>query len=123
MILLLGQADADTFVFGDAHGADRIADFEQGIDTIEYDISSGVFDFSNLTITQTGAHVLISSSAGTIAVNNSLVADFDASDFSFATPPLAEPLKTSTLASVQHDEYELNDFAEMAFFDSGDFFL
>jgi len=81
--LLLGQGGADTFIFGDAHGADRIVDFEQGVDIIEFDGTSGITDFGDLTITQTGAHVLITSAAGTIAVNNSLVADFDAADFDF----------------------------------------
>ena len=90
--LLLGQGGADTFIFGAAHGADRIVDFEQGVDTIEFDLSSGLTSFGDLTITQTGAHVLITSSAGTIAVNFSTAADFDASDFDFTTPPMAEPL-------------------------------
>jgi len=81
--LLLGQTGADTFIFGDAHGADRIVDFEQGVDLIEFDGTSGVTSFGDLTITQTGAHVLITSAAGTIAVNNALVADFDATDFDF----------------------------------------
>ncbi|MEP3889520.1 MAG: calcium-binding protein [Hellea sp.] len=90
--LLLGQGGADTFIFGGAHGADRIVDFEQGVDMIEFDGTSGLTSFGDLTITQTGAHVLIMSSAGTIAVNNALVADFDASDFDFAAPPMGEPL-------------------------------
>lgn len=88
---LLGQAGADEFVFGNSHGADRIVDFEQGVDVITY-FDAGLTDFGDLTITQTGAHVLISSAAGTIAVNNSLVADFDASDFNFLNVVGMEPI-------------------------------
>lgn len=91
--LLLGQGGADRFIFGDAHGADRIVDFEQGVDLIQFAFGSDIGAFSDLTLTQTGAHVLITSAVGTIAVNNSLVADFDASDFIFAPVDVTqEPL-------------------------------
>jgi len=120
---LIGGANADTFIFGAAHGADRIVDFEQGVDTIEFDGTSGITDFGSLTLTQTGDHVLISSSVGTIAVNNSLVADFDSSDFIFTSPPLAEPLDMEDSANVYNAENPLYEFAEMTLVDSGDFFL
>ncbi|MEP3889643.1 MAG: calcium-binding protein [Hellea sp.] len=88
--LFLGQAGADIYQFDAAHGTDRIVVFVQGEDLIEF--TENVFDFSGLTITQDGAHVNIVSSEGTIIVNNSLVADFAADDFTFATPPAQEPL-------------------------------
>lgn len=80
--VLLGGAGADSFIFADGHGVDRIVDFEQGVDVITY-LGMGVDDFSDLTLMQTGEHVLISSMFGSVIVNDSLVADFDGSDFSF----------------------------------------
>ncbi|MEP3891490.1 MAG: ExeM/NucH family extracellular endonuclease [Hellea sp.] len=96
--LLLGQAGADTFIFDTGHGADRIVDFTQGEDIINFAELSGVDDFADLTITQTGVHVLITSAAGTIAVNSSNAADFTADDFTFdGAPPVAEELDTGLL--------------------------
>ncbi len=96
--LLLGQAGADTFIFDGGHGADRIVDFTQGEDIINFMELSGVNDFSELTITQTGVHVLISSVAGTIAVNFSNAADFTAADFTFdGALPMAESFETDIL--------------------------
>ena len=80
--ILVGQVGADTYVFGAGHGADRVITFAQGEDLIEF--TSGVTGFGDLTITQDGAHVLITTSEGSIVVNSTLVADFDASDFIFA---------------------------------------
>lgn len=96
--LLLGQAGADTFIFDIGHGADRIVDFTQGEDIINFAELSGVDDFSDLTITQTGVHVLITSAAGTIAVNFSNAADFTADDFTFdGAPPMAENFEMDSL--------------------------
>ena len=82
--ILVGQVGADIYVFGAGHGADRVITFTQGEDLIEF--TSGVTGFGDLTITQDGAHVLITTSEGSIVVNSSQVADFDASDFIFAVP-------------------------------------
>lgn len=120
---LLGQGGADEFIFGETHGADRIVDFEDGVDVISF-IGAGLSDFGDLTITQTGAHVLISSAAGTIAVNNSVVADFDASDFNFVNIVLSEPASEPLSNAVYEAPYGLmamNDITEMgmAFIDDG----
>ena len=76
---LVGQGGADQFWFSSGHGDDQIIGFEDGIDLIQY--NGGVTDFADLTITQVGAHVLISSAAGTISVLNAIAADFTEDDF------------------------------------------
>ena len=91
--LLFGQAGMDIYQFDAAHGTDRIVVFTQGEDLIEF--TESVFDFSDLTITQDGAAVNIDTGEGMIIVNNSLVADFAADDFIFASPPSQEPLDMS----------------------------
>jgi len=80
--ILLGGTGSDSFIFAQGHGVDRIVDFEQGVDILTY-TGSGVDDFNDLTFTQTGDHVLISSMFGSFTVNHSVVADFDSSDFAF----------------------------------------
>lgn len=90
--LLLGQAGADIYQFDAAHGTDRIIIFTQGEDLIEF--TESVFDYSDLTLTQDGAHLNIDTGEGTIIVNNSLVSDFTADDFIFAAPA-QEPLDIS----------------------------
>jgi len=80
---LAGQTDADVFEFDMNHGADRILGFGQGEDLISYTDAS--IDFASLTIAQSGAHVLITSSAGTILVVGASAGDFDETDFLFNT--------------------------------------
>lgn len=79
---LLGNAGDDVFVFGDDHGSDRIDDFVQGEDLIEF--TNDLIDFASLTIEQDGANVVITSAEGTITVLGSDVADFTEDDFIFA---------------------------------------
>ncbi len=106
--VLLGGAGADSFIFADGHGVDRIVDFEQGVDVITY-LGMGVDDFSDLTLMQTGDHVLISSMFGSVIVNDSLVADFDGSDFSFEN----SPVKNTSNASKTSGEMAMAPAYEM----------
>gem|GEM_PF-2274993 len=87
--LLVGGAGADEFVFANGHGDDLINGFDQGLDMITF--TEGPTSFADLTITQVGTTVLITSSAGTITVTNSLVADFTSDDFGF--PMMAEGIE------------------------------
>lgn len=87
--LLVGGAGSDTFIFGLSHGDDTILAFEQGVDIIAY--NNGPADFSDLTITQAGSSVVITSDEGTISVVGAVVADFTSDDFTFP-PPVQEPL-------------------------------
>lgn len=79
--IMSGGAGTDRFIFNTDHASDRISDFTQGEDLIEFE-GTGL-TFADLTFTQSGNNVIISSSAGTIAISDSLVADFDVTDFVF----------------------------------------
>jgi len=82
---MTGGTGADTFWFDiGLFGADTITDFENGTDKIRITNQAGIDNISDLTITQQGANVLITLPDGsTITVNNTAVADFDASDFAW----------------------------------------
>ena len=84
---LYGQGGSNTFVFEVNAGNDRIMDFDNGLDTIEY--INGPANFGALTITQDGADVLIASANGTLRILNTVTAVFDASDFVFIVPIVA----------------------------------
>ncbi len=86
--ILVGQGGADTYYYlGDTFGDDIISGWENGTDVIELEALTNVFDFSDLVFTQAGSSTVISfteaSVTGTIRVTNSVIADFDASDFNF----------------------------------------
>ncbi|MEO1091170.1 MAG: M10 family metallopeptidase C-terminal domain-containing protein [Pseudomonadota bacterium] len=78
----------DVFVFAPGHGADRIRDFENGVDRIRYDQfwSDAPTSFSALTITNDGSNAIVSvtddSSFGSIELYR-MAGDLDASDFLF----------------------------------------
>ena len=128
--LLVGGAGSDTFIFGLNHGDDTISAFEQGSDTIVFEM--GPADFSDLTITQSGSSVEIASSEGTISVVGAVVADFTEDDFVFAAMPmqeaptndaLSQAEKLSVLASpelINWDDFvRLNDQGFYELFDPG----
>ena len=82
---LNGGSGADIFAFGKSFGIDTVTDFEDGIDKIEF--SKKVF--ANLAavtshMTQDGADVLITSTAGDVArIQNVLVSQLTVADFIF----------------------------------------
>jgi len=96
--LLAGQAGNDIFEFDMGHGSDRIIGFTQGEDLIEFTDSS--IDFASLTIQQIGAHVFITSTAGTIQVSNTSAGDFDAGDFIFNPAPTQESLEDGDIGAL-----------------------
>lgn len=80
---LYGGSGADHFQFFANHGAfDRIFDFEDGSDVIEFNIAT-LNDFGDLTLTATFMGVDIDYGFGTIRVLGTRVADFSESDFVF----------------------------------------
>jgi len=79
---LYGDSGADTFQFRANHGEDRIFDFEDGTDIIEFDINS-VTDISDLTLTNVFAGVDIDYGTGTIRVLGFDDTDFSNADFVF----------------------------------------
>lgn len=86
---LVGGAGLDRFVYRERNGGDVIADFENGIDTIEIGGYGAALDsFADLDIRQVGANaqVFLSTSAplaGVIILPNFDMGDLDATDFSF----------------------------------------
>ena len=81
--VLFGGAGADTFVFNADDGADTIEDFEDGIDTIRFEIAG--LGVSDLTITDDGDDALITYDGGdTIRLSSTSSEDLSASDFAFA---------------------------------------
>ena len=76
-----GGLGTDRFIFEADHGVDRIHDFEDGTDLI--DLSALGIAFADLTLVQVGQNVEIDTGEGIIAINDSLVADFDTTDFVF----------------------------------------
>ncbi len=77
---LVGGAGADHFVFTPGWGADRIADFEDGIDKI--DLSATGLVFADLSITQAGGGTVIADGTGnSITLDTILASMIDAGDF------------------------------------------
>jgi len=79
---LYGDAGADVFAFRANHGVDRIFDFEDGIDVIQFNVN-GVDDISDLTLTDVFAGVDIDYGSGTIRVLNTDASDLTNADFVF----------------------------------------
>ena len=82
--VMFGQGGSDAFVIRANAGTDRIFDFEDGSDVIEYRNGPGAF--ADLSITQVGGDVHIVSSNGTTILVGFSTADVDASDFAFLAP-------------------------------------
>lgn len=79
---LLGGAGADRFQFFAGHGVDLIADFQNGMDKIDF--FSGPTRFEDLTFVQSGANTVIQHAGSRIIVADADVGQFDRSDFWFA---------------------------------------
>ena len=80
--VLFGGAGADTFVFNTDDGDDTIEDFEDGVDTIRFEIAD--LGFAGLTITDDGDDALITYDGGdTIRLTDTDSEDLTASDFTF----------------------------------------
>jgi len=73
--VLSGLGGADVFMFGNAWGSDRVADFQNDVDTLNFSNVTGLDDYSQLVVTQSGANSVISFGGNTLTVVNVLVAD------------------------------------------------
>ena len=83
--ILTGGGGKDTFVFDTAaFGTDTITDWQDGLDRIEIGRQAGARRFSDLTITQQGDDVHITTGEGEIILAGIDAADIGRSDFSFA---------------------------------------
>ncbi|MEM8615672.1 MAG: hypothetical protein AAGF20_01940, partial [Pseudomonadota bacterium] len=82
---MTGGAGRDFFRFlTTSDGTDTITDFDDdGNDVILFAAASGVTQFSDLTIVQSGNDVLITSTNHSITLTDTLLADVTASDFAF----------------------------------------
>lgn len=78
---LWGGSGADTFVFYTGNEVDTIADFEDGIDIIVFDVAG--LDYGGLTLTQSGSTAVITYSGGTIQLSGFSLADLGQDDFVF----------------------------------------
>jgi Ca2+-binding RTX toxin-like protein len=78
-----GLGSRDWFVFSGNWGQDRIVDFERGVDLI--DLRGNDLTFAELTVTQQGADVLVSSAefGASILISNLQAANLAVTDFLF----------------------------------------
>lgn len=82
---LYGNEGDDTFIFSFGHGDDRILDFTNGEDLIDFS-AFGLSGFDELTVSSISDSVkidLTEHGGGTILLQNFDIADLDASDFLF----------------------------------------
>jgi Ca2+-binding RTX toxin-like protein len=80
---LKGGADADVFQFEDNWGNDRIADFEDGTEFLDFTSHSqaGVLTVGDFTIVDDGTNTTITLGADSIILNNVLAVDITLADF------------------------------------------
>ncbi|WP_162009465.1 matrixin family metalloprotease [Labrenzia sp. CE80] len=80
---LYGRGDNDVFEFGTSFGNDTINDFgEMGSDSIDL-TALGLSGISDLSISQSGADVLIDTGSGTILIIDTSESEISSSDFIF----------------------------------------
>ncbi|QRF68900.1 CAP domain-containing protein [Ponticoccus alexandrii] len=81
--ILQGYDGTDTFVFGDGFGTDRVLDFVNGIEYLDFSQHSGVSGFGDLTIGASGSSGTVSDGLGNIVFLDHMAGLLDASDFIF----------------------------------------
>lgn len=81
---LRGGSGSDLFVFGDVNGGqDRIADFQDGLDRIEFDLDT-VNSMNDLTIRQlAGGNTLVEWDTGSVVLVDFSAASLTVDDFLF----------------------------------------
>ena len=80
--ILTGGSGADRFVFGSNTGNDIIADWEDGVDLIDFTQNGNVTSLSDLALVNEGAHTRITYDGNSLLVLNS-AGDIDDTDFDF----------------------------------------
>lgn len=78
---LLGGSDADVFVFGSQWGQDRLANFQNGLDRLDFR-GSGL-DFADMRITDTDAGTQIAAGADSLTLQQVAAHQVTESDFIF----------------------------------------
>ena len=87
---LTGGAGNDGFYYFPGHGNDTITDFTDGEDVINLTLFKDITQFSDLSVSQDGADVVIDLSGqggGTLTLENFALSDLDAADFTFYVAP------------------------------------
>jgi len=79
---LTGGNGQDMFIFGGNHGADRIADFADGLDLISF--LSPSLGFNDLSISNSASGAVVSHSTGSIVLNGITARSLTEDDFIFA---------------------------------------
>ena len=88
--VLEGGTGSDTFVFGQDHGTDTVADFENGKDVFDVSGLTGIRDFEDLRITAdrtTAVIDLTGYGGGMVRLEDTAVRELGAEDFMFYEPP------------------------------------
>jgi predicted extracellular nuclease len=80
---LTGGDGADVFAFDAGFGTDLVADFQDGVDLFEMQIA-GLTNFSQLTVAQNLADVVVLYSGNSFTIANQTVANITAADFMFS---------------------------------------
>lgn len=81
---LAGGAGADVFVFARGFGADRVTDFEPGVDRLDFSPQAGVDAIGDLRLRRIGTDVSVSDGeGGAILIEDVTVAEIRAGLFLF----------------------------------------
>ncbi|WP_298864769.1 calcium-binding protein [uncultured Sulfitobacter sp.] len=80
---LRSYAGADQFKFDTGFGNDVVADFEDGVDMLNFVDHAGVTSFADLTITTSGSAALVADGAGNTVLVNGLAGNLTVDDFIF----------------------------------------
>ena len=80
---LSGGVGSDTFVFSAGHGRDRIDDWQDGTDTLDFSGHTGVTGYADLTVRSVGTSAVVEDGTGGVLVVAGAAGTIDASDFLF----------------------------------------
>lgn len=103
--VLTGNGGRDTFRVSADWGNDRIKDFQQGQDVVDFSASSGVTSMDDIKITSQGKHALISDANGNSILIDGMAGKITAKDIVFSSAG-NDPTPSSVLiaADATYDE-------------------
>ncbi|HYC94096.1 MAG TPA: calcium-binding protein [Sphingomicrobium sp.] len=94
---LTGNQGTDRFVIEANSGDDHVTDFAVNVDKIRFDASSGVDDFSDLTLTKVGNNTVISwGTADSLTLDGVKPSQLDSGDFEFGAAAAASMARAGT---------------------------
>jgi hypothetical protein len=105
---LSGGTGSDRFIFSAAFGLDTIGDFSTASDVIVFTIT-GLIQFGQLAITQSGADTLVSYSGQEIRLSNLVSGTITAANFQFL--PAAEGISGDKEPPVSEPSSDTFDFS------------